>query len=146
MTARPAQNFSNHRRFLPMYHFFAIPVLTVNLLVTIYAFIRAPGWWTGWAVAVAAGLIGGLLAVRYSILVVQNRVIRLELMMRLAHVLPADTRSRMSELKLGQMVGLRFASDAELPGLVERCLSGDLRNAEQIKREIKDWQPDYVRA
>jgi hypothetical protein len=146
MPAPPAQNYANHRRFLPLYHFFAIPILTVNLLVTIYVFIRAPGWWTGWAVAVAAALIGGLLAVRYSILVVQNRIIRLELMMRLAHVLPADTRSRMSELHLREMVGLRFASDAELPGLVERCLSGDLRTAEQIKREIKDWQPDYVRA
>jgi len=146
MTAPPAQHYANHRRFLPLYHFFALPVLVINMLVATYAFIRTPGGWTGWAVVVAAALAGGLLAVRYSILIVQNRIIRLELMMRLAHVLPADTRSRMSELKLGQMIGLRFASDAELPGLVQRCLSGDLKGAEQIKREIKDWQPDYVRA
>lgn len=146
MTAPPAQNYASHRRFLPLYHYFALPVLVINVLVAIYTFIRAPGWSTGWAVVVATALAAGLLAARISILIVQNRIIRLELMMRLAHLLPADTRSRMSELKLGQMIGLRFASDAELPGLVQRCLSGDLKSAEQIKREIKDWQPDYVRA
>lgn len=146
MTAPAAQSYANHRRFLPMYHFFALPVLVINMLVASYAFIRAPGWWAGWAIVVATAIAVGVLAARFSILIVQNRVIRLELMMRLAHVLPPDTRSRMSELKLGQMVGLRFASDAELPGLVQRCLSGDLNGAEQIKREIRDWQPDYVRA
>jgi hypothetical protein len=146
MPDRPAQTYATHRRFLPLYHFFAIPILAINLLLATYSFIRVPGWWTGWAVVLAAGLVGGVLALRYSILIVQNRIIRLELMLRLSHVLPAETRSRMSELRLGQMVGLRFASDAELPGLVERCLSGDLKSARDIKREIKDWQPDYIRA
>lgn len=146
MTALPEQNLANHRRFLPLYHFVAIPILTVNLLIAIYVLYRAPGKLTAWGVILAIGLIAGMLALRISVLTVQNRVIRLELMMRLAHVLPPETRTRMSELKLGQMVGLRFASDAELPGLVERCLSGDLRSAGQIKREIKNWQADYVRA
>ena len=146
MSERPAQNYANHRRFFPLYHFVAFPILTINLFVALYSFYRVPGWLTGWAVVFAFGLVVGFLALRMSVLVVQNRVIRLELMMRLAHVLPPETRTRMHELKLGQMVGLRFASDAELPGLVERCLNGDLRTATQIKREIKDWQPDYVRA
>jgi hypothetical protein len=146
MSELPTQNYATHRRFMPLYHFVAIPILAVNLVVAIYAFYRVPGWITGWGIVLALGLVAGFLAVRVSTLIVQNRVIRLELMMRLAHVLPAETRNRMSELKLGQMVGLRFASDAELPVLVERCLSGDLKSAEQIKREIKDWQPDYVRA
>lgn len=146
MSKRPAQSYANHRRFMPLYHFIAFPILTINFLVAIYLFYRAPGWLTGWSVAFAFGLIAGLGALRMSVLIVQNRIIRLELMMRLAHVLPPETRSRMSELRLGQMIGLRFASDAELPGLVDRCLNGDLRTAGQIKREIKDWQPDYVRA
>ena len=146
MAARPEQTYANHRRFLPLYHFVAIPILTVNLLLAIYVFYRAPGKMTAWGIILATGLVAGFLALRISVLIVQNRIIRLELMMRLAHVLPPETRSRMSELRLGQMIGLRFASDQELPGLVERCLSGDLKSAEQIKREIKDWQPDYVRA
>ena len=146
MSERPAQSYANHRRFMPLYHYIAIPIFAINLFVSIYAFYRVPGWLTGWGVFVAFGLLAGFLALRVSTLIVQNRIIRLELMMRLAHVLPPETRNRMSELKLGQMIGLRFASDAELPALVERCLSGDLRTAEQIKREIKDWQPDYVRA
>lgn len=146
MAARAEQNYSNHRRFMPLYHFVAFPILTVNLFLAIYVFYRAPGKMTAWGIILAIGLLAGLGALRISVLIVQNRIIRLELMMRLAHVLPPETRSRMSELRLGQMIGLRFASDQELPGLVERCLSGDLKSASEIKREIKDWQPDYVRA
>jgi hypothetical protein len=61
-------------------------------------------------------------------------------------VLPAGLRARITELRLGHLVALRFASDEELPCLVERCLSGELRSVDDVKRAITAWQPDYVRA
>jgi hypothetical protein len=51
-----------------------------------------------------------------------------------------------SKLTVAQLVGLRFASDAELPGLVQRVLTGEIAEQKAIKRAIKDWQADWLRA
>ena len=83
---------------------------------------------------------------RAQTLTVQDRVIRLEVRLRLKEVLPAALVARIGDLSARQLVGLRFAGDAELPGLVERCLSGQLANDEAVKKEIKNWQADWLRA
>ena len=146
MTAPNTQNYGNHRRFMPLYHFVAAPLLFLNILVAAYIFYRSPNWMTGWNLVLAFALAAGVVALRTSVLIVQNRLIRLEMLLRLRNLLPPDVYARASELKLRQLVGLRFASDAELPALVQRCLNGELQGSEQIKREIKDWQADTVRA
>ena len=76
----------------------------------------------------------------------QNRLIALEMRLRLAATLPPELRTRIPELRLRHLIGLRFAGDAELPGLVERCLRGELATADAIKREIREWRPDFARA
>jgi len=53
-------------------------------------------------------------------------------------------RSRIPELTVDQLCGLRFASDAELPKLVERTLNEKLKRSE-IKKAIQTWRPDYWR-
>jgi hypothetical protein len=53
-------------------------------------------------------------------------------------------RSRIGELTDSQFVGLRFASDAELPALVQRTLDENLSLAD-IKKAVADWRPDYSR-
>ena len=131
---------------MPLYHLLAFPILSINLFVTGYLFFRNPGWLTGWAVLVALAFVAGFAAVRISTLTIQNRLIRLEMMLRLRGLLPPELMARANELRVGQLVGLRFASDAELPALVQRCLNGELRSSEQIKREIQQWQPDTLRA
>ena len=146
MTTSSKQSYANHRRFMPLYHYFAIPLLALNIFVAAYIFYKARTWQAGWNVVVALAIAAGLAALRLSALTVQNRVIRLEMMLRLRNVLPPELFSRASELRLGQLVGLRFASDAELPALVQRCLDGELKGSGQIKREVRDWQPDTLRA
>lgn len=146
MTAPGTQNLGNHRRFMPLYHFFAIPLLTINIGVAAYLFYHDQSWRTGWNVIVAIAIAAGVGALRISTLIVQNRVIRLEMLLRLRGLLPPELQPRANELRLGQLVGLRFASDAELPSLVERCLKGELRSSGQIKREIRNWQADTIRA
>ena len=74
----------------------------------------------------------------------QDRIIRMEERQRLYGLLPETLRTRIGELSEGQLVGLRFASDAELPGLVEETLAKKLSRA-QIKKSIKVWRPDYFR-
>jgi len=144
--AAPLQTYATHRRHFPLFHYFALPILLANVAVAVGHAIRRPSLWNAWLVIVALGLVGGLVASRASTLYVQNRLIALEMRLRLAATLPPELRARIPELRLRHLIGLRFAGDAELPGLVERCLRGELATADAIKREIRDWRPDFARA
>jgi len=141
-----AQSYANHRRVFPLYHLFALPILLVNVVVMMVITVRHPTFWNLWLVVVALGLVGGMVANRASTLIVQNRVIGLEMRLRLATILPVELCQRIPELHLKQLVGLRYAGDDELVGLVERCLRGELVTADAVKREVRHWRPDYVRA
>lgn len=79
-------------------------------------------------------------------LAVQDRLIRLEMRLRMQQVLPADLRSRIPEFSVGQLIALRFASDAELPALSRKVLDEKLTDRKAIKRLIQNWQPDFLRA
>ena len=140
------QSYANHRRVFPLYHLFALPVLLAHVVVTLVGAVREPTAWTLWMVVVALGIAGAAVANRASTLIVQNRVIGLEMRLRLATVLPVELCQRIPELDLKQLVGLRYAGDAELPALVERCLRGELPTADAVKRAVRQWRPDYVRA
>ena len=91
-------------------------------------------------------LVVFVFAARLMALAVQDRVIRLEERLRMREILPADLRARVSEITREQFVGLRFASDAELPGLVRRVLGGELKSTTEIKKAVADWRGDYLRA
>ena len=140
------QSYNNHRRLFPLYHLFALPILLAHVIVTVVGAVREPSAWTVWMVVVALGLAAAAVANRASTLIVQNRLIGLEMRLRLATVLPVELCQRIPELDIKQLVGLRYAGDAELAGLVERCLRGELATADAVKRAVRQWRPDYVRA
>ncbi len=144
--AEPAQTYENHRRFMPLHHFVAFPLLLGYLGFTVVEMVRGPGLSELFHLAFAVGVMVLFFTSRIMALTVQNRVIRLEMRLRLAQVLPDPLRGRIDELSMGQLVALRFASDAELPVLVERTLAGAFGSRDAIKREIRDWQPDRLRA
>lgn len=140
------QSFSNHARYLPIYHFIASPITGLAFLHLAWVALRDPSpRHIGDAILMFA-ITCGVLSSRLMALTVQNRVIRLEMRLRLKELLPAALQPRIRELTVRQLVALRFASDAELPGLVERTLAGEFAKPVDIKRAIKDWQPDYLRA
>jgi len=140
------QNYANHRRVFPLYHFIAVPIVMLNVFVLAGQLVRRPALDGIWPVVFAIGVAAGFLACRASTLTVQDRVIGLEMRLRLAAVLPPELVVRIPELRIRHLVGLRFAGDAELPLLVQRCLAGELQTADQVKREIREWRPDFVRA
>lgn len=146
MSDSRAQSYATHRRWNPLYHFVVAPLLVANVVVAAVATARAPSLVTTWALvmAVTLFLVAGL--ARLQALTVQNRVIRLEMRLRLAQLLPSPLLARAARLRTGQLLALRFASDAELPGLVERVLDGGLETPNAIKREVRDWQGDWLRA
>jgi hypothetical protein len=143
---RPVQTLANHARIVPLYHLVLGPILLVNLAASGRALFREPGAERGMAFAVAFGLLILFWYARVFALKAQDRVIRLEMRLRLERLLPAPQLARFDEIGVPQLVALRFAGDAELPGLVEEVLAGRLIKGDDIKRRIKDWQADWLRA
>ena len=142
------QSFATHRRFFPLFHFIAIPLLVINLIIrVVYAIIHRGAKLVWWEIVFAFALVCLTLAARRMVLTVQDRLIRLEETLRLQRCLPEDLRGRIGELSSSQLVGLRFCGDdAELAGLVRSAISGELKGREDIKKQIKTWRPDTMRA
>jgi hypothetical protein len=146
--ADATQSFASHRRFLPLYHFVTIPLLAINLIIRIvYAIMHRGGRLVWWEIVFALALVFLALTARTMVLTVQDRLIRLEETMRLQRCLPDDLRGRIGELSSSQLIGLRFCGDdAELAGLVRSAVNGELKGREDIKKQIKTWRPDTMRA
>lgn len=145
--ADATQSYDSHRRYFPLFHFFAIPLLVINLIVRIiYAWMHRGARLVWWEIAVALALLAVAFASRVMALTVQNRLIRLEETIRLQRCLPDDLRGRVGELSSGQLIALRFCGDDEVAGLTRSVLDGKLKGREEIKKQIKTWRPDTMRA
>ena len=144
--AQSVQTYKTHARFFPPFHFFVVPVLLINVFVAGWMLYKAPGGFALWQLVVAIALLMTALTARVMALAVQDRVIRLEMRLRMRELLPADLQARIGDITREQCVGLRFASDAELPGLVRRVLAGELTSTGDIKKQVTQWQGDYLRA
>jgi hypothetical protein len=141
------QNFENHGKIVPVFHFFAIPVFVTNFVWSLFRMKQLEFSFAGiFGVILAAALVILVFEARLFALAVQDRVIRLEERLRYAQVLPADLQRRAGELSTGQIVALRFACDAELPALMRKVLDEKLVQRKAIKQLIKTWKPDYQRA
>lgn len=140
----PTQNLSNHPMTDPKFHYFLLPVSLLNFIYACYRLFETPMLIMVWFVVMAAAQIVLIFTVRLYSLKVQDRVIRLEERLRLQAILPERLRGRIGELSTSQLVALRFASDEELPALVEAALSQNLKNAD-IKKQVRSWRPDYSR-
>jgi hypothetical protein len=147
-----SQNFANHRKYVPGFHFVTLGLLGINLIWALFRLfyglmdagtLGVIDRVVNLAVAVALVLLGWYL--RTFPLKAQDRVIRLEETLRLERLLPADLRPRIGELRAGQLVALRFASDAELPELTRSVLDGKLKSADEIKQQVRSWRADHFR-
>ena len=144
--AERVQSYKKHTRLLPPFHFFVIPVLLVNLINSIRHVWQAQTQHYAFEMVVAAALLMLAFLSRVQAVTVQDRVIRLEMRLRLRGILPPDLQPNINDLTPRQLVALRFASDAEMAELVRDVLAGKLTTAKDIKMRVKSWQPDWLRA
>lgn len=146
------QSYAHHTRWDPAFHFFALPI---TLLVALGVFFHSikniidhpdmeHGVHSLIHMILAVALVVIVFRIRLYAIKVQDRVIRLEERLRLASLLSEPLRSRIPELTEDQLIGLRFASDAELAALVQRALTEKL-SRDDIKKSIKNWRPDNSR-
>lgn len=135
------QNLANHVRIDPPFHYFVLPTLAITWIVSVVFLVRHPGFVHFWIVVFNTAIIVAVIRCRQYALKVQDRVIRLEERERLATLLPDSLRSQIAKLTEAQLIGLRFASDEEIPALVQRTLSENL-SQKDIKKSVKNWRPD----
>lgn len=141
------QNYQNHARYFAFHHFVLTPLTliffgwTVNkasfetsesISESIYSLILA-------LILVMLPLLSRIYALKN-----QNRIILMEMRMRYFHLTGKSFEEKEKMLKTGQIIALRFASDAELLDLIETTIAKKLSNKE-IKISVKDWRGDYSR-
>jgi len=139
------QTFENHARYVPLFHFVLSAILLFNLVWTTVHLAKAPSAQHVVDVVLAVAFAIMFIYIRYFPLRVQDRVIRLEETQRIQRLAP-DLAARVGEFTVGQLVALRFASDAELPALARRVLDEKLTDRTAIKKLVKSWRADYLRA
>ena len=139
-----SQNYQNHRRWAPAFHFVTLPLVIILLIgsfVNLYRSVDS-NLFSALLICMGSVIMASLYAhTRIFALKVQSRVIRAEENFR--HFVltgkPLDTR-----LRLSQIIALRFASDGEFVGLAKKAVDEKLSN-DAIKRLITDWRADYHR-
>lgn len=151
MSQNTPQNFANHTRFDPLFHFFLVPVFALGLIMSLIHFFAHLGegdfrdhFHSALLILLAVALLAWLFKTRLYALKVQDRIIRLEERLRLTQLLSEPLRSRIPEITEDQLCGLRFAGDAELPKLAQRALQEKLSRRD-IKKAIQNWRPDHWR-
>ena len=141
------QNFKNHTRMDPLFHYVILPILLLNIVfavrTTIHDWPAHPHlnpWWI--VMSIVFLLMAG--KARGNALMAQNRVIRLEERLRLATILPPSELPRIADLSPAQLIALRFAADEELTALALRAATQKLE-PKAIKQSIVNWRPDHYR-
>jgi hypothetical protein len=137
-----AQTYKTHVKFVPMFHFVLLPILTVNLVAMLYHLWQRPSMFTAWAVVMAFAFVVTAFVARVFALGAQDRVIRLEERLRMRELLPQELKARINEFSREQLIGLRFASDAELPELAAAVLRDNIQKRDAVKRMVKHWRAD----
>ena len=143
--AQTPQTYANHARLVPIFHYVAIPILTASFFRATWKLVEQPSVDTAFAVLVGFALIVVAFASRVFALKAQDRVIRLEMRLRMMELLPASMHPRIQDFSVNQLVALRFASDGELAGLAETVLRDNIQDRKTIKQMVKTWKGDYLR-
>jgi hypothetical protein len=139
------QSFENHAKIVPAYHYFTFALIAVNLVYRLYMAATRFSTDAVMSLLLAIGVVMVFFWARVFALRVQDRVIRLEMRLRLAQLVP-EMSPRLGEFTINQLCSLRFASDAELPGLARAVLAEKMDDRKSIKKMIRDWQADWLRA
>lgn len=139
------QNYQNHARYFPLVHFVVFPLLTINLIYQSVRLYQEPNWDRGMFVMLSLVFIMMAIAARMQALKAQDRVILLEESLRYQRLLPNAMAHEAAKLRRGQVIALRFSSDAELPDLVARTSAGEFTTNREIKMAVENWRADHHR-
>jgi hypothetical protein len=138
--AQPTQTYANHAYRATAWNITWLVALLALLVLVFHAY-QEPTLVSFALVAMSGTVLSTVSLLRIFALRLQNRIVRLEMQVRLARL---GREPDLARLAMPQIIALRFASDAELPALIDRAISEQL-SADAIKRAVRDWQGDYLR-
>ena len=139
------QNFKNHAKVVPAYHYWMTPMIVLPSPYLGYRAVVAFSFADLVTFIFSVGVVLAAFFARWFALGVQDRVIRLEEQLRMEKLLPEELKQRIPEVTTEQMIALRFASDEELTGLVFTALSEGISDRKTLKQAIKNWRADNQR-
>lgn len=139
------QSAASHAKMVPMYHYVTFALVFIPTVYFLYRAVTEPTIQTLMSAVLGVGVIFATLFARLFALGAQDRVIRLEERLRLARVLPAEMQGGIESISTSTLIGLRFAPDDELEGLVRRVQAGELTDRKAIKMAVKNWRADHQR-
>lgn len=143
---RTPQTYANHAQLTPLYHYVTSPLALIYVVWSITRFFNDPSFDTGFVLVGGLALFGVVSVARLSPLRAQDRIIRLEEQLRYQRLLPAALAEQaMRTFTPRHYIALRFASDDELAGLVEKVIANPAMKGKEIKQQIKVWRADYFR-
>ena len=144
MSEKKPQNYKNHAKFVPVFHYIALPLLLINFVSALLRLTQDINFYTLNDLGLAVALITVAVFTRLFALKAQDRVIRLEEQLRIQALLPDALKTDAGRLTMGQIVALRFASDEELAELTQDALDHNT-SPNALKQAVKNWRPDYNR-
>jgi|TARA_B100001750_G_C15206146_1_gene445955 hypothetical protein len=144
MSEKKPQNYKNHAKFIPVFHYIALPLLLINFLAALFRLTQDINFYALNDLGLAVALIIVAVFTRLFALKAQDRVIRLEEQLRIQALLPDALKTDAGRLTMGQIVALRFASDEELAELTQDALDHNT-SPNALKQAVKNWRPDYNR-
>lgn len=144
MASQKEQSYASHVRVDPMFHQVIFFLAAISIVLALWIVIRRFGLSSIELLLLAVTLLLVALRLRAYATKLQDRIIRVEERLRLQSLIAGPSRSRIGELTEGQLIALRFASDAEVPVLVDRTLAEHL-SKDDIKKAIVTWRPDNFR-
>ena len=150
MADQTPQNFDNHV-MLPKTGFIAAGTILVGVILAIVGLFLVTSTTGICLIGSGVALVGfggifGMGVLRSYSTKLQDRIIRTEMRLRLAELLPPDLRGNIASLTMPQLIALRFASDGEMPDLVRKVVTENIEDRTEIKKMVQDWQGDYDRA
>ncbi|RYY54205.1 MAG: hypothetical protein EOO09_15195 [Chitinophagaceae bacterium] len=141
------QSFKNHVKFYPAHHFLLLPLMTAAIVISTTRIFNDPEkreFYTWITIVLVFILWVAIMMRQHYALGNQNRIVRLEMRLRYYQLTGKRLELVEDRLSFGQIAALRFASDEQLPVLLEKAMLEGLTGKE-IKKSILDWQPDHMR-
>jgi hypothetical protein len=139
------QNYKNHSRYVPLYHFITPLLILAVLIGSIVNLIHSSAdnrYSASLITVLTIAVLFVWVFARTFALKAQDRAIRAEENFRF-FILTGKPFN--SNLKMSQVIALRFASDEELPSLAKKATDENL-DTKAIKEAIKNWRADHHRA